>query len=244
MCGRYTLKTPADVLMQMFHTAWPGEASARYNIAPTQQIPVVRGNRHNPRVREAVMMRWGLVPSWADDLSIGSRMINARSETAASKPSFRSAFRKHRCLVPLDGFYEWQKLSDGTKQPWWMHFEDEQPFAAAGLWETWAPPEEQRKPGAGRSDLVSTFTILTTEANSQMSRLHDRMPVILSPEHWDLWLGDQSSVGQLQELLQPWEGESLCFRCVGKAMNRPAHEQPDCLTEIPISEPLPGGNTA
>lgn len=238
MCGRYTLKTPVDVLMQMFHVAWPDDASPRFNIAPTQQAPVITGSRFNPRIREVRMMRWGLVPSWAEDLSIGSRMINARSETASGKPSFRSAFRKHRCLIPADGFFEWQKLSDGSKQPWWMHFDDEQPFLMAGLFETWAPPEEQRKANAGRSDLVSTFTILTTSANAQMSALHERMPVILPEELWELWLSDQASVAQLEEVLQPWSGAPLTLRRVGKAMNRPQYDQPDCLDEVTDGEPL------
>ncbi|TVQ55544.1 MAG: SOS response-associated peptidase, partial [Phycisphaerales bacterium] len=199
MCGRYSLTTSAEALAQLFRAAINFELRRRYNIAPTQVAPVARA-LDGDRQREVVGMQWGLVPSWAKDPSIGSRMINARSETAAEKPSFRSAFKRRRCLVPASGFYEWKKLDPGkkssAKQPFYIYRADEQPLVMAGLWESWNDPESEKP--------LETYSILTTEANEQLRDLHDRMPVILEPEQFDAWLDpEQADAETLQSLLKP-----------------------------------------
>lgn len=195
MCGRFTLATPAARLMDLFRLQSFPEIQPRLNIAPTQRIVCVR---QVDQLREAVELRWGLVPSWAKDLTIGNRMINARSETAAEKPSFRKAWADRRCLIPADGFYEWQKVSGGKKQPWMIHLPDREPFAFAGLWESWKP-----KDAADGDSIIQTCTILTTAANNDLQHLHERMPVFVQPERFDLWLSPNASPGQLQQLMQP-----------------------------------------
>jgi len=243
MCGRYTLKTSPQQLMSVFQVPLLPEIAPRYNIAPTQQVLVFRGAEEGAAgnagrfpggntveapaaeaagaARQATLMRWGLVPSWAKDLTIGSQMINARSETAAEKPSFRSAFVRRRCLIPADGFYEWQKLADGRKQPWWIHPADGGVLAFAGLWEIWS--------GGGQVAPVVTCTILTTAAGPDLQGLHDRMPVILSPEDWGFWLSGAASKTQLQSLMQPLPAGSLQLQKVSTLVNRPAVDSPACL---------------
>jgi putative SOS response-associated peptidase YedK len=174
MCGRYTLYTPTpEALADQFGLAAVPPLAPRFNIAPTQAVPAVRACTDRPS-RELVLLRWGLVPSWADDVSIGNRLLNARAETVASKPSFRTAFRRRRCLLPADGFYEW-KAAGKKKQPYHFHLQDGQVFAFAGLWEEW-----QRD-----GEAIFSCTILTTSANDLLVRYHDRMPVIL-PRRWQL----------------------------------------------------------
>ena len=176
MCGRFALIVDASVLADVFDVDPPRDLKPRFNIAPTQEAPIVRAASGG--ARKCVTMRWGLVPSWAKDVSIGARMINARSETAAEKPSFRSAFKSRRCLVPASGFYEWVK-GPGGKQPHFIHFTDARVFAFAGLWERWSK---------GESGPLDTFTILTTTPNDLIRDLHDRMPVILPRENYAEWL--------------------------------------------------------
>jgi putative SOS response-associated peptidase YedK len=159
MCGRYTLRTSVETLAQEFEITGPlPEVPVRYNIAPTQEVAAVLTEDDE---RHLEMLRWGLIPSWAKDPGIGNRMINARSETAAEKPSFRKAFKDHRCLILADGFYEWQKTNDG-KQPYYIHMEDGSPFAFAGLWETWN----------GNGEETRSCTILTTNANNLVGKIH------------------------------------------------------------------------
>src|SRR5215217_3961884 len=168
MCGRYTLTTPVEILAEEFGLSGPlPEIPPSYNVAPTEQVAAVIAGDGGRRLE---MLKWGLIPAWADDPEIGSRMINARSETAHEKPSFRRAFGERRCLIPADGFYEWQR-TNGTKQPYYIHMEDGRPFAFAGLWESWS------KGGEGE---IRTCTIHTTEANALVGEVHDRMPVILA----------------------------------------------------------------
>jgi putative SOS response-associated peptidase YedK len=168
MCGRYTLKTPANVLAEQFQIdEYPSSMNASYNIAPTQEVAAVIEGEGK---RKLEMLHWGLIPSWADDPSVGNRMINARGETVSTKPSFRKAFRNHRCLVLADGFYEWQKTANG-KQPYYIRMEDGSPFAFAGLWESWQNGTE-----------IRSATIITTDANDVVGPIHNRMPVILHPE--------------------------------------------------------------
>lgn len=230
MCGRYTLTAPADELVEVFDVGaltfdhWP----PRYNLAPTQDAPIVVRGREGER--RLGLMRWGLVPGWADDPSIGGRLINARAETAAGKPAFRDAFAERRCLVPADGFYEWQRRpapSGGkpVKVPWWIHRPGRRPFAFAGLWERW------RSAGGG-SPLV-TFTILTTEPNERVRPLHDRMPVILPDRAAeDRWLSPDARADDLAELLTPVAGDYLEAWPVSTAVNRPANDAPELIERL------------
>ena len=240
MCGRYTLKTSPQQLMSLFQVPFLPDLVPRYNIAPTQPVLVIRAvvggecgvaggaaavvSGGRGPARRAELMRWGLVPSWAKDLSSGAQMINARSETVAEKPSFRSAFSRRRCLIPADGFYEWQKLSDGRKQPWWIHPSAGGVLALAGLWEIWS--------GGGDGSSVVTCTILTTSAGPDVQNLHDRMPVILAPEQWDLWLSGETARADLQSILRPLPAGSLELLKVSTLVNRPAADSPACLEPL------------
>jgi putative SOS response-associated peptidase YedK len=182
---------------------------------------------HNPEVnqRELQQLRWGLIPSWAKDSSIGSKLINARSETVAEKPSFRSAFKHRRCLVVADGFYEWQK-QQGTKQPFYFRLRDEQPFGFAGLWEKWSSPTQEE---------IISCTILTTTANELLQSIHDRMPVILDPKDYDLWLDPEVQTPQpLQSLLSPYPAAAMTGYPVSKLVNSPKHNSPECI--MPVNE--------
>ena len=229
MCGRFTLRTPANVLTEQLLRDLGVEAPAslrpRYNAAPTQSIAVVRESpeiaRESPEAaREFAMLRWGLIPSWAKDPSIGNRMINARGETVAEKPAFRAAFRRRRCLIPADGFFEWKKIGK-QKQPYYFRMSDERPFAFAGLWECWA--------GDGDAALESC-TIITTEANDLLRPFHDRMPVILSPDDFSMWLDPQfEDKEQLQRLLRPYTPEEMTACPVNIRVNSPKHDDPQCV---------------
>lgn len=167
-----------------------------------------------------VTLRWGLIPSWAKDTSIGSRMINARGETVAEKPSFRSAFKRRRCLVPTDGYYEWQTSASG-KTPYYIHRTDNLPFAMAGLWESWH---------SDQANGIQSFTIITTEANDATSRVHDRMPVILGTDDYDMWLDAEfEGYDTLQSLLRPYADDDLQFDCVSTHVNSPRNDDPSCI---------------
>jgi putative SOS response-associated peptidase YedK len=219
MCGRYTLTTPPDVLARVFCVPSVPPLQPRYNIAPTQTVPIVRPAAG----REMVLARWGLVPSWASDLSMGYRLINARVETVADKPSFRAAFRQRRCLIPATGFYEWQKLGK-LKQPYHIRRKDGDPFAFAGLWEHWQSPE---------GEVVESCTILTTEANEVMMPLHDRMPVILDAGVYDRWLDPSAKdVAALQTLLVPYPDEGMVAVPVSSYVSNARHEGPKCLEPV------------
>lgn len=200
----------------VFQLDAPPAWQPRFNIAPTQRAPVVRSAAGK---RECVELRWGLIPSWATDRSIGSRMINARSETAAAKPAFRSAFCERRCLIPADGFYEWQKRGR-EKHPILIHRSDDAPFAFAGLWESWNDEQQQA---------LETFTILTTAANEQLRPLHDRMPIILHPENYSAWLdAAQTDPAALAPLLND-PPANLVFQPVGSRVNSTANDDPTCV---------------
>jgi putative SOS response-associated peptidase YedK len=207
---------------QEFGLANEPELFPRYNIAPTQLVAAVR-EMPTGQGREMVFLRWGLIPSWADDLSIGNRMINARSETAAVKPSFRKAFRSRRCLVVADGFYEWQKTGGG-KQAYLIGLRDNQPFGLAGLWERW---EKGGEP-------VESCTILTTEANELMRPIHDRMPVIIPKEQYGQWLDPRSQdVEELDKFLVPFPAEGLRAYRVSSVVNNARNDVPQCVQAIP-----------
>ena len=244
MCGRYTLKTPAAKLIELFRVPTMPTLSPRYNIAPTQLVICVRAVTEQPGNNEAMFMRWGLIPFWAKDMKIGNTMINARSETVAEKPAFRTAFTKRRCLIPADGFFEWQKLSTGRKQPWLIEQNDREPFAFAGLWECWHPKADEASDGPAEvvrpeaAAPVISCTILTTTANRDMRPLHERMPVILPIESWAAWLSPQASRGQLTEMLQPLDDGLLVRTSVSTIVNRPFPDGPQCVEPVDSPEPL------
>ena len=185
-----------------------------YNVAPTQEVAAILEEDGKRRLE---LLRWGLVPSWADDPEIGARMINARSETAPQKPSFRRAFRSKRCLIPADGFYEW-KREPGGKQPYYFRMEDGRPFAFAGLWERW------EKGGA-----LLSCAILTTRANSVLEGIHDRMPVILPPGSYDAWLDPDADKEQLIDLMSPYPGDDLETYPVSRYVNSPRNNDERCI---------------
>lgn len=219
MCGRFTLRTSARAIAEHFGLADAPHLEPRYNIAPTQSVPVVRLDTSDDR--ELAMMHWGLIPSWAKDPKIGNRQINARSETAATMPSFRSAFKWRRCLVVADGFFEW-KGPKGQKQPYLIDLGGG-PFAFAGLWERWV----------SNDDRIESCTVLTTVPNNLMETLHDRMPVILSPSDYDSWLGPEK-LDRLESLLCPYPSEEMRVYPVSKAVNRPTNDAPECVEPIEV----------
>lgn len=221
MCGRFTLAVdPADLIdaFGLDPNASPDLAvvGPRYNIAPTQAVAVVP----NTAPRHLEVMRWGLIPSWAKDPKIGNSLINARGETVAEKPSFRSAFKRRRCLILADGFYEWKKEEGGGKTPYFIQMADERPFAIAGLWEVWRPADGSEIP---------TCTIVTTTPNSVMAQLHDRMPVILAPEQYDTWLAEgERPAPELLSLIQPYAGQ-MKARPVSTRVNSPRFDDASLL---------------
>lgn len=221
MCGRFNLFATADQIMAEFDLEQAVPVVERYNIAPTQPVAAVRLHPHAGR-RELTFFHWGLLPSWAKDVSIASRMINARSETAAEKPSFRAAFRRRRCLIPATGFYEWQKV-DGRKQP--IHFQvgDGELFALAGLWEYWA--------GADGSEIESC-TIMTTEPNELVRPIHNRMPVIVAPDDYALWLDPDAPLPAVQSILRPFSAERMTQSRVSMRVNSPANDDPAIITPL------------
>ncbi len=225
MCGRYTHLFTWKQLHRLMSLTNTLELPARYNVAPTQEAPVVRADAGSRRVD---MLRWGLVPFWARDVAIGSRTINARSETAATAPAFRAAFKRRRCLVPASGFYEWQKFEDSArKRPWYITPTDDDLFAFAGLWESWRLPDGGER---GTDAEVLTFTILTTAANEAMKDIHDRMPVILAREDFAPWLdpGREDPAG-LAALLRPCPSARLRFTRIGTRVNSPRNDDPGCI---------------
>lgn len=226
MCGRFTLHTSPGLLAELFDLPAEPYLAPRYNIAPTQPVAIVRTHGADA-ARDWALVHWGLIPSWSKDPSIGARMINARSETVEEKPSFRAAFRRRRCLIPTDGFYEWQRAAKG-KQPYYITLEEGAPFAFAGLWETWVGPD---------GTAVDSCTILTTEANALMEPLHNRMPVILDPADYALWLGTgaetpKDQLGGLVDLLRPYPSEQMDTRPVSKYVNSPFNEGAECIAPI------------
>lgn len=221
MCGRFTLTAPAEVVAEHFQLEALPLLAPRYNIAPTQPVAAVRLSPGGGR--EWTHFRWGLVPSWSKDLAIGAKMINARAETVAEKPSFRAAFRRRRCLVPASGFYEW-KQTDGRKQPMYI-YPTTGLMAFAGLWEIWSSAD---------GDQLETCTILTTDPNELLSDIHNRMPVILDPADYSTWLDPQTPQDVLMHLLHAAPDGLLEAYPVSTAVNSPSREGPECV------EPLAG----
>ncbi|HKK02900.1 MAG TPA: SOS response-associated peptidase [Gammaproteobacteria bacterium] len=232
MCGRYAFFTPVEAVARLFGVSeiHASDIAPRYNIAPTQEVPIVRRSPFleeedatHEAPRELALARWGLVPFWARDPAIGNRMINARGETVAKKPAFRAAFRKRRCLVPADGFFEWRRTASG-KQPWYIHGADGEPLALAGLWELWDPPE-------GGTPLASC-AIITTAANAFMRPLHDRMPVVLDAAARDAWLAPDAEPETLEALLRPAPEDALEAWPVSRRVNSPFNEDPSLLEKV------------
>ena len=220
MCGRFTQSLSWDETAELFDLEEiADDLPLRYNVAPTQLAAVVR----DEGVRSLGMLRWGLIPSGARDPSIGNRLINARAETASIRPSFREAFRARRCLVPVDGFFEWERLGR-RRQPWLFRMQEGGPFALAGLFERWRAP-----PGfldAAGSEALETFTVLTTEANRVVSRIHDRMPVIVHPAAFGDWLGGKDVP------LGPYPPEAMVALPVSPLVNNPANDDPRCVEPL------------
>ena len=225
MCGRYNLHAPPEEIADYLATRWDVEVKPRFNLAPTETAPVIRlidGQR------QAALMRWGLVPFWADDLKVGNRMINARAETILDKNTFSRPFERRRCLVPATGFYEWKKLSGKDKQTYHITMADDSPFAFAGLWERWKGPRDEPL-----SEPVESFTIITTEPNELMAGIHDRMPAILPSEHYDMWLDPTfRAVEALQKMLAPYPADEMRAVPVGSYVNKPGNEGPECIQEV------------
>jgi putative SOS response-associated peptidase YedK len=222
MCGRFAQITPTGDLINIFEVTDGLPLQPRYNIAPTQDVAVIRANAHH---RQLAMLRWGLIPGWAKDLSAGYKTFNARSETAHVKPSFKAALKSRRCLVPASGFYEWDKI-DKSRQPYYVSRRDGQPMAFAGLWEEWADHQN----GA----VIESCTILTTSANQVLSSFHDRMPVILESSDCDLWLDhDVQCVEELSNLFSPAAENILEIMSVSTYVNKTGHEGPECVAPVP-----------
>ena len=218
MCGRYTLRTRLNELLQIFAAEGKPAWKPRFNIAPSQSVLAVRGNRPGQQ-RELLALRWGLIPSWADDVRIGNRLINARAETLAEKPSFRQAFTHRRCLVIADGFYEWKKQGK-ARQPYFIQMADECPFAFAGLWDCWSKADPA----------IESCTIITTSPNAILAELHDRMPVILTEDAIALWLDPKvQDVELLKSLLVPYSAEKMIAYPVDARVNSPDYDAPDCI---------------
>lgn len=218
MCGRFTLRTNASRVAEAFGLDVVPDIVSRYNIAPTQSIAVVRLSGDGELRPRLSLVRWGLIPFWAKDPSIGARTINARSETVAERPTFRDSFRKRRCLVAADGFYEW-KAAGKKKQPYYIHFADDRPFAFAGLWDRWKPAD---------GEPIESCTILTTSASKSLASLHERMPVILRPEDHLAWLDGSKGL----ELLAPNESEEIIATPVSTEVNNVRNHSPKCVEPV------------
>jgi putative SOS response-associated peptidase YedK len=236
MCGRYRLGAGRKAFLKYFNAnrddlAW----TARYNIAPTQSVPTIRQNAHEPK-RELALMRWGLIPYWSKDASIGSKLINARCETVSTKPAFKEPLRRRRCLVPADGFYEWQRLNSKSKQPYCFMLADDSVFAFAGVWDRWRD---------AKGVTVETCAILTTTPNALTVDVHDRMPVILRPEDHDMWL-DPGMVRteEIVSLLKPYAADAMKRFPVSSRVNSVDNDDESCATlgelarEAPVSMAL------
>jgi putative SOS response-associated peptidase YedK len=222
MCGRFTLTADVNKIRESFQGVnVPDQMQPKYNVAPTQPVAVIPNDGKN----QLDFFVWGLIPSWAKDPNIGSRMINARAETLAEKPAFRSAFRRRRCLVVADGFYEWRLEGDGKrKTPMYIRLEGGEPFAFAGLWEIWQSPD---------GSTIPSCTIITTEPNTMMASIHNRMPVILPKAAYSQWLApEEQDPSQLMGLLRPYAEDEMAAYPVSRAVNDPRHDAPDCIQPL------------
>lgn len=217
MCGRFTSYLSPELISATFGVPVPTSQGPRYNIAPTQQVSVVR---ETPEGRQLSSARWGLVPSWSKDLSIGSHLINARCETVHEKPDFRQSIRYRRCIVPANGFYEWEHIGN-EKHPLYIQIKDGLPMGFAGLWDSWNSPD---------GETVESFSILTTTSNKLLEKIHDRMPVILFPDDYGLWLNHNiHDPLQLQALYEPYPTDKMISCHVSDLVNNPRFDSPACI---------------
>lgn len=222
MCGRFTLTLdPGELKEDLNLGEITFDYQPRYNVAPTQPVAAVR----DAQTRNIELLRWGLVPSWAKDITIGDRMINARSETLTEKPAFKNAYAKRRCLILADGFFEWHRAASGSKIPYYFKLKTGKPFAFAGLWEFWRSPD---------GDELRTCTIITTSANTLVAQHHERMPVILPLVAHVPWLALQTPAAELKLLLAPYPSEEMTAYPVSKAVNSPANESIECIQQAAI----------
>ena len=238
MCGRFVSSHSADKISEFFGASFESDATlpANYNVAPTQDVYAVVADATG--AREVQAFHWGLVPSWAKDIKIGSKMINARSETLAEKPAFKGLFKKHRLIIPMDGFYEWQQAGPGApltkagkpmKTPMFIHRPDGQLLAVAGLWATWR--DKQAGPDA---EWLHSCSVITTAANETMAPVHDRMPVLLSPERWEEWLDPgNNDLDALQHMLIPAPNDILVMHAVSTAVNSVRNTGPELMLPSP-----------
>jgi putative SOS response-associated peptidase YedK len=228
MCGRYRLSRRKQLVEEYFDAAdWQEDWSPRYNIAPTQPVPVIRQNPKEP-IREVSQMKWGLVPSWAQDSSGAAGMINARSETAATKPAFRDALKSRRCLIPADGFYEWARTGK-AKQPYCFEVGEGDLFAFAGIWDRW-------KDASG--NWIKTCAILTTTPNAVTAPVHDRMPVILDPDECDVWLDPgMMDVSAASDLLKPYDARLMRCYPISTRINHVANDDEECCRPVETAQP-------
>ena len=217
MCGRYTLSAPWREVADLYRLPDDFELRPRYNIAPSQPVVALRLEPE----RSLAWLRWGLIPSWAKNRKIAYRTINARAETAATKPAFRAAFKRRRCVIAADGYYEWKRLADGSKRPYRITRVDGAVFSFAGLWERW---------NAEDAEVVESCTIITTQANNVTRDLHPRMPVILAPQDYERWLDPQGA--EVEALLRPCPDQWLMSYPVATMVNNPAYDRPECVDSL------------
>ena len=226
MCGRFALTAPASSLVSIFDVDVLPKILPRYNIAPSQDIPafLLRDGK-----REASMLKWGLIPSWAKDKKIGWRTTNARSETASKKPAFRSSWTRRRCLVPMTGYYEWQTIAPKQKPPHLIDVDQGNPFAVAGLWARWSDPESD--------DVLETVTLLTTDANPSLAPIHNRMPVILDPEHFDAWLDPDTPLEHCKEMMRALPSQRTRSRAVSTYVSNARNQGEACQADPDAETP-------
>ncbi len=230
MCGRYRLSRRKQLVEEYFDASGEEEWNPRHNVAPTQPVPIIRQHPKEPR-RELSVVRWGLIPSWAKDACGSAGMINARSETAATKPAFRDALASRRCLVPADGFYEWARTGK-AKQPYCFEVNDGELFAFAGLWDRWKDPNRT---------WIKSCSILTTTPNAVTTAIHDRMPVILDPSNYDLWLDPgMTNVAAVTGMLKPYDARAMRAYPVSNRVNQVANDDAECSTRVELEAPPQG----
>jgi putative SOS response-associated peptidase YedK len=227
MCGRYRLSRRKQIIEEHFDTSdWQDDWSPRYNVAPTQPVPVIRQHPKEP-IRQISLMKWGLIPSWSKDTSGAASMINARSETAATKPAFRDPIRFRRCLIPADAFYEWKRM-EKIKQPYCFEVNDGELFAFAGLWDGWKDPS---------GNWIKTCSILTTTPNAVTATAHDRMPVILVRDSYDLWLDpDMQNVAAISEMLKPYDARMMRCYPVSTRINHVGNDDEECSRPVEVAQ--------
>ena len=225
MCGRYAFFSPTEAVAELFDLDDPPAVEFSFNVAPTDYVPAVRTVSGS---RQLGMLRWGLIPFWAKAKDVGVKMINARAESVSNKPAYRRAFQQRRCLLPANGFFEWQKQGK-QKQPYFIHFEAERVFAFAGIWESWGKEE----------DKIESVSIITTEPNSLVAPIHNRMPVILGKSQFAKWLGEEPAESEeLLNMLQPCKTDAMRTRAVGKAVGNPRNKGEDCILPVPTQESI------